>query len=314
MGQTQATTVPDYYAREVEEREKILDACPIDIYTSSINPRWAWPWKLNASNEARPSTRKSCRELMIDPGIRNPACSPEIGNAAAKTDADYVLARDLSPEHPHHGERDDRNLRSVETAVNYYYQHKAMRTAETYKVGKWECAHDANVIIPIQPPYDVSIDYMSRNFERHELVVDEDDGTVYYADDSLETINLIRDVDYFAVGGLLDFPVDDRIEQLRMVRDILGPDVKLHALAPGTDAEIVAALRDDPDLIDSLDVSTPENAVKNGKVADMTGTQHKVPFPHGTDSTTVRASWSAAIAEQFAYALSPKCSDDFDDL
>lgn len=303
--------VPAYYVREIQERERTARECPIDVYCSSVNPRWGWPYKLTSSRERRQSARDSAETLIVDPGAFNAACTPEIGHAAHKTNADYVLARDLSPDHPAYGERDDRHLRSLDVSRNYVAQHRAMRRADSYQVGQWECAHGAQVIVPIQPPFDESLAQMGETVERSATKII--DGTAYRDDDETTSVNLLDDSDitYYAVGGLLDIDdVHERIDALQFVRDELPADAKLHALAPGTNPEMIRALRQHADLLDSLDVSTPETAPSKGKVPDRGWHQHEVNVSGGTDSTTTRAAESARIALELARQLTPGQFDE----
>lgn len=292
--------VPARYKREIRERERVIKACPVKIFTSSINPRWSWPWKLNSSKEARMSTANSSEELIIDPGLYNHCYSLEAAHAAAKTDADYLLARDLPP--VQYDEVDFTRERYEVSAIrvaNYILEHQRLREKESAMLGQWECAHDAEVIVPIQPPYDKSLEYMSKPIERQ------------LGRDKKATVTILDETDYIAVGGLLGF--DDpkvRVEKLREVRQIVGDDMKIHALAPGTDLEIIRAIRDDHDLMDSLDVSTPEKGPAHCNIPDKLWSYHNHEFPTGADSTTVRAQFSGGIAIQFAYMLSPLCTDE----
>lgn len=306
--------VPAYYADEIAEREQIARECPIDVYCSSINRRWAWPYKLNSSRERRVSARESCDSFIIDPGAYNPACSLEIGHAAWKTDADYVLARDLPPTHRHFGDIEERHLRSVAVSQNYVAQNRAMNAADSYQVGQWECAHDADVIVPIQPPYEASLDAMAETVT-YDASVEGDDGTPLCDSSETVRVNLLEDdcIDYYAVGGMLAIDdVDDRIAALEDVRDGLGADARIHALAPGTDPEMVRALREHADLIDSLDVSTPETAPSKGKVPDRGWHQHKCNVSGGTDSSTTRGAAAARIAVELARQLTPGLFDEYE--
>lgn len=292
--------VPSYYAREIRERERIIEACPVKVFTSSINPRWGWPWKLNASNEARPSTKRSSEELIIDPGLYNYCGTLEAAHAAAKVDADYLLARDLPPAHYADREFDrERYEVSAERVANYFIEHQRLREQESAMLGQWECAHDAEVIAPIQPPYAKSIEYLSTPIER----------TI--SPDETAPVTVLDETDYIALGGLLGFDDPEvRVQKLHEVREIVGDETKIHALAPGTDLAVIRAIRETPPLVDSLDVSTPEKGPAHGNIPDKNWDYHNHDLPTGTDSTTVRGQFSGAIAIQFAYMLSPLCTDD----
>lgn len=300
--------VPAYYAAEIQAREQIADACPFKVFTSSSFDRWGWPWKLNNSGDARPSVAESCREMLIDPGLWNLSDTAELAHAAHKLDADYVIAKDISPEHPRHGNLQDRHLRSVETALNYLAVHSEVTAREDARLGTWDLSHDATVLFPIQAPFGEALDYMAESHER-QIYDPEVDDTVP------REVCPLEDVDHFAVGGLASLDVDERIRALHTVRDRVGEDAFVHALSPGTDIEMLAELRENTHLIDSLDVSTPENAPGSGKLPDKTWTQHKHLMPTGDDSTTVRTQYAGAVAIQLAFMLTPDLCDDelFDD-
>lgn len=85
---------------------------------------------------------------------------------------------------------------------------------------------DGEIMVPLQPPH----------------------GDCYR--------DLEGQADIYAIGGVKDAGDTARIEAAREVRGIAGEDVHLHGLGYGTTDAIVAALRDDPALLDSVDYST----------------------------------------------------------
>ncbi|MFD1588515.1 hypothetical protein ACFR9U_16170 [Halorientalis brevis] len=119
-----------------------------------------------------------------------------------------------------------------------------------------------------------------------------------------------------AVGALSRERGELQADVLRRVREIVGPDVHVHALGMGTDPSVIGAIResivDDPQrpLVDSLDTSTPENAPKNNKLPDKRWSQKRVLLPEGDKSSTVRAQFAAAQALMLAYELTTWCDDD----
>lgn len=297
--------VPAYYAAEIRRRERVARESPIDVYSSSVNEAWGWPWKLTASNERRQSTARSAGTVMVDPGLRNPACSPEIAHAAARVDADYVILKDISPEHRQHADLKERHLTSLKTSANCIDWFRELRAAaqehERVSVGAWTVTHDAAPVVPLQPPYEETL---AAAGEGHECR----GGTVNLLDDD--------DIEYYAVGGLLSIDaVEERISALQYVRDELDDGVRLHALAPGTSPAMIRALRENADLVDSLDVSTPENAPgRGGKLPDVEWKQHKIRVSAGEDSSVTRAQYSAGIAVELARQLTPGKFDEQQDV
>ena len=88
--------------------------------------------------------------------------------------------------------------------------------------------YDGDILVPLQPPHDEC--YLE-----------------------LEG----QDIDVFAVGGVKDSGDKERVEAARSVREVGGPDVHLHGLGYGATEGIVQAVQENPDLLDSIDYSTP---------------------------------------------------------
>jgi len=79
---------------------------------------------------------------------------------------------------------------------------------------------------------------------------------------------------------------------------------------------MIRALKENADLVDSLDVSTPEQSLAKDKLPDASWGQHKHATPRGEASSLVRGQFTAAVALSLAYMLSPLCDthDTFEDL
>jgi len=115
---------------------------------------------------------------------------------------------------------------------------------------------------------------------------------------------------HFALGGLHQFDPWQQISSIREFRRAAGAQVYVHALGIGTNYEIVRELRNEPRLVDSLDVSTAEQAIKNNKIPDKKWKQTRFYVPQGVDSTTVRARFSESILSMLNYVLGPLVDDD----
>jgi hypothetical protein len=292
--------VPAYYRREIADRHRIATECPIDVYTSSQNPRWGWPYKLNRAGKQSPATARSCGSMLVDAGYHNLTDSAEIAMTAHRTDADIVIARDLTSNHPVVGDDRDRVEKSIGLAFYTAFWLDVLRGTEGETVGQWPVSHDADVMLPLQPPYEVGLEWLS---EPRPVSVTAANHPRY--------ISAYDRFDHFAVGGLQDIEgVDERVRALETVREYVGDEVHVHALAPGTEIEMLQTLRERPGLVDSIDISTPECAPANNKLPDKTWQQHRHPIPTGMDVTTVRAQYSAAIAVQLAFMLTPSLCDD----
>jgi len=156
---------------------------------------------------------------------------------------------------------------------------------------QWEQSDvDAKMLIPLHSPIDGHLDV-------------------------LEDYGLLRRYDGVAVG-LKKAPVEKRKEMLMTINIRTPQDMYIHALSPGTEMEMMAFLRENDHLLDSLDVSTPESAPANNKIPDNRWKQHRFRddperswFPTGTDISTLRALESARIMLQLNYMLSDLCDD-----
>ncbi|WP_135665876.1 hypothetical protein [Halorhabdus rudnickae] len=289
---TFAKRIPKYYEREIQEKEEIADATPIDVYCSSVNPRWGWRWKIISYYEAnRPAVRDSCETLIVDSGFNRWGSPEDVLEAAAKMDADYVFATDVTGMEDPSNKGHNPDMPTVEDdGIDSQFE-AAVEGIERFMDRARDLEILDKTILPIQHPY---LDF---------LEVAEEKGW-------------LDEVRYIALGSLKRVEsVDRRIEMLHAVRKYVGDDMKIHALAPGTEPELLKELRDNPNLIDSLDNSTPEKAPASNKIPDASWTQNKHLLPFGDDISTVRAQYSGSIAVQFAYMISPLCSDrTFDEV
>ena len=98
--------------------------------------------------------------------------------------------------------------------------HRGLEIAETHPF-------DGTVIIPLQKPYDAC-----------------------YQEFAGEST-------HYAIGGLNRGGDRQRIEAARTVRDVAGDDIHLHGLGWGIGDQLAGAIHDNPDLLDSVDYSTP---------------------------------------------------------
>lgn len=265
---------PNYstYERELKEREHIIQSCPIDVYCSSINPRWGYPYKLMSYWEARESVRDSTEHVIIDSGFRRYGDIEKILDEAQQMRADFYIIPDVTPWFEEYEE---------------YDPHQRAREAWMYADVADRRGVESGRFLPLHRPIEANLDAME-DFEKG---------------------NILERYDGVAIG-LKKMPVLERVNALATINARVGQDMRVHALSPGTELEMIGFLRENPHMVSSLDVSTPENASANNKVPDHTWYQHVVPFPSATDISTVRAMRTIAIALQLNLMLGPLCSDE----
>jgi hypothetical protein len=279
------TQVPEMYECAIRKREQVIDACPIDFYTASSQRSWAWPWKLTSYHEARPNARKTSDTLVVDSGVKAWGSPDDVLQAAANVEADWVFATDVTgmedPGKSHHNAAeypDPEEYGSVFDAAMEGLRRFMERAREVGCLDK--------TVLPIQPDY---VEFLEACDER----------------------GWLDEVGYIAVGGLLTISdVNERIEALRDVREYVGDEMDIHALAPGTDLRMMWELRQHPELVDSLDVSTPERATSNNKLPDATwgyglnaDDQAKHVFPRGEGVSIVRGVGAELVSLQAVHML-----------
>lgn len=273
---------PATYEREMAERRHIVESCPVDIYCSSINPRWSYPHRLMSYWEARNSVADAAETIMIDSGFQRYGNMKRILEAVEKVDADFMILPDVTP---HFYAYDDIPPQS---RVKEFARH-----CKRYERKQLE----TNVLLPLHTPFEESLDAL-----QDPSLLEGEDNYVPEGQSLLETY------DGVAIG-LKRMPVSERIEVLGLLERRLPSEKHVHALSPGTELEMLGFLRENPHMVDSLDISTPESAPANNKIPDNEWHQHKVPFPSGTDVSTLRAIRTIEIALRLNFMLSDLCND-----
>jgi hypothetical protein len=116
---------------------------------------------------------------------------------------------------------------------------------------------------------------------------------------------------HLAVGGLQDFEPVEQVKIIKDVRKHVG-DTCLHGFGIGTSLHLIKAIRHNPRLLDSVDMSTAEQMPKNGKTCDWTFKQvvPDVPMPYGDDKATVNAGFSKSILIMLNYMLTDQVNED----
>ncbi|WP_153952938.1 hypothetical protein [Halosegnis longus] len=271
----------------------MIDACPIDIYVSSSNRRWSYPYRLNTYYNKRPGVADSSETMMIDSGWGKLGDIDKILEVASDLEADTIIGEDMTP------------------AVEGYEQFTPEENARMAWDGVQRLENhswDGDMLLPIHP-HDGSYQYSLDELMHYDVgrVLGFEDHPAF--DMRSCRFDLVEAYGGVAIGGLRDLDVEERIEALRSIRNRVGYQTTVHALAPGTEPEMIRFLKHNPRVIDSMDISTPENSVANNKLPDRTWSQDRFMFPTGTDSTTVRASATVFQTIMLNYMLSPLCDD-----
>jgi len=127
----------------------------------------------------------------------------------------------------------------------------------------------ATPLIPLQPPYD-------------------------------EHYKQLPDFPAYCLGGIaFDYTAREQVGELQKFRRIAGDGPYAHALGVGGSMTVVRAIANDPNLVQSVDCSTPEQAAINGCLIDAELKQRNMSILNGEGSSRGRYS----LAETNAYQL-----------
>ena len=127
----------------------------------------------------------------------------------------------------------------------------------------------ATPMIPLQPPYD-------KHYKQ------------------------LPDFPAYCLGGIaFDTTPREQVQELQRFRRVAGESPYAHALGVGGCMTVVNAVANNPNLVQSVDCSTPEQAAINGSLVDAELKQKPMSILNGTGSSRGRYS----LAETNAYQL-----------
>lgn len=127
----------------------------------------------------------------------------------------------------------------------------------------------ATPLIPLQPPYD-------------------------------EHYKQLPDYPAYCLGGIaFDYSAREQVTELQKFRRVAGDSPYAHALGVGGSMTVVQAVANNPELVQSVDCSTPEQASINGCMIDAQLKQRNMSILNGEGSSRGRYS----LAETNAYQI-----------
>jgi len=131
-----------------------------------------------------------------------------------------------------------------------------------------------------------------------------------HADHLEEHRNFYGEFGKVALGGLQKFGSQEQVAVVKQVRGVDGFNERyIHGFGVGTSKPMINAIRNIPDFLDSIDISTAESAIQNGRIPGTTMEQYRTSIPCGEDVTTVRAQFTKGILIMINYLLSEKVSN-----
>jgi len=227
-----------------EYLRRLIDEAYVDLYLSAVDGhRVYWPWRMQPPAESCPAFRNACESYIIDSEPQSPEVTNiDVLNEAVRVDADMVLLADyfpfdlydsiLDPDDP-----DDADSIEAYEQLQRNYDDAYSASIHSVRDGLQLAAEhqfDGEIIVPLQAPHADAV----RELPPH---------------------------DRYAIGGLKDSAHADhrRVEAARAVRDVT-PNAWIHGLGWGATDGVVAAVHDEPGLLDSVDYSTPMQSTIDG--------------------------------------------------
>lgn len=131
--------------------------------------------------------------------------------------------------------------------------------------------------------------------------------------DHVDHVPDLPDVGAYMVGGVKDLDGHQHVEALRRVREV-KPYAYLHGLGMGASPSFVAAVREEPRLVDSVDLQTPEKCAINGQTFGESLTQVDMLSPRGEWSSTHRATDSLSMLLKLNYLMGPLVDEEKADM
>jgi len=168
------------------------------------------------------------------------------------------------------------------------YLHDQQATTESIR--EFIRLHDPDVhpraYIPLQPPYDEHVAEVYPLIEESPLS------------------------HRYMLGGLANASPEERIDGMLAFRAEIGDGPVAHGLGWGLDDELVATLREEPSLLDSVDNSSPSQAVQNDQVLDKHWRAKPCRHVDGHYQNAVGGAFEFAMLVQATHRLTDY-NDDF---
>jgi len=114
----------------------------------------------------------------------------------------------------------------------------------------------------------------------------------------------------YMLGGLANAAPGERIDRLLDFRAEVGDEPTAHGLGWGLEDQLVATIREEPTLLDSVDNSSPSQAVQNNKVLDKHWRAKPCQHVDGRYQNAVGGAFEFAMLVQAVHRLTDY-NDDF---
>lgn len=269
------------------ECTKIIDSCPVTLILAS-NFRGPYPFKLqnvkdNAIVHCDRSTGYILDSGIGDESLTNDDVLEEMLRFEKGRGVDFVIPKDR-PMLPGNSVESEAEARALTT--------EAIRDF----LPKWAHLYDysqtsARPLIPLQPPHDTHY--------RQLLNDDEIRGFIDH-----------YDLNSWCIGGIMPKGTLEQVGHVERFRSVVGPKAYVHGLGLGMSLSFVQWVRQNPDVFDSVDVSTPSQLVSNNGILSPSLSKEDWFYPRGKGASTMNGLTEFLMAMRVNYLQSPYT--DFD--
>lgn len=246
-------------------KSRFLDEeAPIDVYLADNQPCIEYPLRVQSVNHISPTTVSHCRHSIVDSNI---------------------------------GDESIDNQSVIETAENYgvetvvpcdvigdYDETVSQIRDMAVRIEKSETVE--NMFAPIQG---TSVEEYAMNANA--------------LHSTIESSGLGEFVYTYAIGGIKDIGTDKQIEHAKAIRE-MNSDMNLHLFGGGMSMKWIKTLRENPNLIDSLDMSTPVHMSFNGKIVMPNMQRLDTDLPRGTHSSRPKAQMVEYMCTMYNFLIS----------
>lgn len=230
-------------------RDQIIKGAPVNIYTATPIAMLEYPYVLGTPTERRPTSAKKSDSYIFDSGIGKDISTTEILKNARELDANYVVPKDIIGNPK---ETTDNIIKAINKKNNM------------------------NINIPLI--YPLQSDDTTNRVEHYKIL-----------SDKLSNFGIDIEEETVAIGGIRDYSVDKQVLEAAKIRDGIGKKVDIHAFGCGSHKDWIVAIRKWPEIVDSMDTSTPQMNLNNGTVKDASMDSHSHFIPRGKNSTVLHA-------------------------
>jgi hypothetical protein len=218
-----------------EYLRRLIDGAHIELYLSANDgARIFWPWRMQPPKEASRRYRDACEHYIIDSDISDPSVTTkECLDTGYQLNAETVALVDYMPFDWYQRELDSGDhpeawaaFQDLQSEFDSAYDATLHSLREGLEQAS-EHPFDGQILIPLQEPW---VECWRELGKPREYPL--------------------------GIGGLKEGTPKERESAMRTLRNAVGSDIWIHGFGWGIKG-LVKPLRENPDLLDSLDYSTP---------------------------------------------------------